>query len=151
MDDFHLAPKALLKAKIKKKNKKLGWETRFIALGMTQLLISRDEEFTKLLNVIPLAPGTFAIKMKKELLTIKTSEREFIIKFNTIHEAHTWFCHILQLTGRELTDFISETSKIKQHRDVSKQMKTFLNYEQQMKEVLINLSKVNKLKERLEK
>ncbi len=50
--------------KIKKKNKKLGWETRYIALGMTQLLISRDEDYTKLLNVIPLAPGTFAIKMK---------------------------------------------------------------------------------------
>jgi hypothetical protein len=64
MDDYHLAPKCLLKAKIKKKNKKLGWETRYIALGMTQLLISRDEDYTKLLNVIPLAPGTFAIKMK---------------------------------------------------------------------------------------
>lgn len=41
MDDMNLPPKSILKAEIKKKNKSLGWETRYIILGFTQLLSTK--------------------------------------------------------------------------------------------------------------
>lgn len=38
LDDFYLPPKSILRATVKKKNKKLGWETRYIIMGLTQIL-----------------------------------------------------------------------------------------------------------------
>ncbi|CAI2383649.1 unnamed protein product [Moneuplotes crassus] len=151
MDDFQLPPKSLCKAKVKKKNKKVGWETRYCALGLTHLLIARDEGFHKLLNVVPLTAGTFAIKRNKDTITLRTSEREFIIKFENQKQTESWFLNIVQLTGRELIDFASETSKIKQHRDISSQMKKYLEVEKEIKQTLIKLSDLNSQKEELEK
>ena len=150
MDDFNLPPKSLLSAKVKKKNKKLGWETRFLALGLSHLIISRDEGFYNLLNIIPLTAGTFAIKRKSDSIILRTAEREFILKYDSADEAEKWFHHMLQLSGRELTDFISETTKIKQHRDISKDMKEYLAVERGMRETLIQISKLNSQKEMLE-
>ena len=151
MDDFHLPPQSLLKAKIKKKNKNLGWETRYLALGLTHLIISRDEEFSKILNIVPLTAGTFSIKRKSDVIVLRTSEREFIIKYTCTRVAEQWFLHMHQLTGREITDFVSETTKIKQHRDISKEMKEYLAVEKDIKETLIKLSELNSKKEMLEK
>lgn len=151
MDDFHLPPQSLLKAKIKKKNKNLGWETRYLALGLTNLIISRDEEFSKILNIVPLTAGTFSIKRKSDVIVLRTSEREFVIKYTCTRVAEQWFLHMHQLTGREITDFVSETTKIKQHRDISKEMKEYLAVEKGIKETLIKLSELNSKKEMLEK
>jgi hypothetical protein len=150
MDDFHLPPKSLLKAKVKKKNKNLGWEVRYIVLGLTQLLIARDENFHKLLNVVPLSPGTFALKRKGECLIIRTSEREFLFKYDSSKEAELWFLHMLQLTGRELTDFIGETVKIKQHQDFSLEMKEYLDIENTIKHTLIDLNTLKRAKDWME-
>ena len=80
LDDYHIPPESILKAIVKKKNKKLGWERRYLAFGLTQVIIARDSAFHKILNIIPLTAGTYAVKRKAEQLLLKTSEREFIFK-----------------------------------------------------------------------
>ena len=151
MDDFYLAPQSLLKAKIKKKNKNLGWETRHIALGLTQLIISRDPGFHKLLNVVPLTSGTFALKRKDDHLHLRTSEREFAFKFDDNSECEKWFMHMIQLTGFNLTDFVADTAKIREHQDMSPQMKQYLSVEKEIKRTLANLNKLKREKDSLEK
>ena len=56
-----------------------------------------------------------------------------------------------QLTGRELVEFTKETVKIRQHRDLTKQMKRYLEVEKDMNKALIDLSKLNRQKQLFEK
>jgi len=85
MDDHVLPPKSLGKAKILKKNKGMGYETRYILLGHTQLLISRDPEFANIVNVIPLEGGYVMIKKPRDFggLLICTHQRDYVLKFDT--------------------------------------------------------------------
>lgn len=115
------------------------------------MLIARDEGFNKLLNVVPLTAGTFAIKRKNDTLILRTSEREFIMKYESDKQAEGWFQNIFQLTGRDLIDFASESTKIKQHRDISTEMKEYLEVEKGIKDTLIQLSSLNKRKLKLER
>jgi hypothetical protein len=66
MDDHVLPPKSLLKTQIQKKNKALGYETRFLLLGYSQLLIARDPEFTNIVNVLPLEGGFIMVKKPRD-------------------------------------------------------------------------------------
>lgn len=74
MDDLVLPPKSIAKTWVYKKNKSLGWEKRFLLLGHSQVLISRDSDFSNLVNVIPLEGGYVIISKPKEFpgLIIKT-------------------------------------------------------------------------------
>ena len=88
MDDHVLPPKSLAKACIFKKNKALGYETRYILLGHTQLLISRDPDFTNLVNVIPLEGGYMMVKKPRDFggLLICTHQRDYVLKFETAED-----------------------------------------------------------------
>ena len=44
-----------------KKNKKYGWEPRFLLLGYTQILIARDENFDRIVNVVPIVGGFISV------------------------------------------------------------------------------------------
>jgi hypothetical protein len=46
---------------VKKKNQGAGFGSRWITLGHTQLLISKDKEVTKLVNFIPLQTANLVI------------------------------------------------------------------------------------------
>ena len=48
-------------AQAMKKNKKVGWEGRFLLLGYTQILIARDPDFVKIVNVIPIVGGFVSV------------------------------------------------------------------------------------------
>jgi hypothetical protein len=49
-----------------KKNTTLGYEKRYLMLGHSQLLISRDKEFEKIVAVIPLEGGFCMIKKPRD-------------------------------------------------------------------------------------
>jgi len=144
-----LPPQSLLKAKVRKKNKNLGWETRYIALGLTQLLITRDENYVRVLNIVPLLPGTFIINRRLDHITLKTSEREFILEFETIGESEQWFLHILQLTGHDLVSFIADTDKIKKYQDVTEDMREHIDVQTQVIDTFVNLApRIYKLRQK---
>lgn len=70
MDDHVLPPKSLAKAQIQKKNKSFGYETRYILLGHTHLIISRDKDFNNIVNVIPLEGGYVMVKKPRDFAGI---------------------------------------------------------------------------------
>jgi PH domain len=76
-----------------KKNKALGYETRFLLLGHSQLLISRDPDFNNIVNVIPLEGGYVMIKKPRDFggLLIVTHQREYVLKFETADEMVGWY------------------------------------------------------------
>ena len=57
MNDFVPPPKSLQIGVCRKKNRTMGSETRYLLLGISQLLIARDPDYENLVNVIPLEGG----------------------------------------------------------------------------------------------
>jgi hypothetical protein len=105
MDDHVLPPKSVAKACIQKKNKSLGWETRYILLGHTQMLISRDKDFSNIVNVVPLEGGYVMIRKPRDFpgLVISTHQRDYVLKFTSPDELVKWY-HLLQsVVSREKT------------------------------------------------
>jgi hypothetical protein len=93
MDDHVLPPKSLGKACIQKKNRALGYETRYLLLGHTQLLIARDPEFSNIVNVIPLEGGFVIVKKPRDFggLLISSQQRDYILKFSSADELVSWY------------------------------------------------------------
>lgn len=151
MDDYHLPPESILKAKIKKKNKSLGWETRYIVFGLSQVLFARDQYFKKLLNVIPLTAGTFVLKCKAEQLIIRTSEREFTLKFATEREAATWFVTMTKVSCRDHSEFVKPKVEDKHAEVLDKNMKKYLQIEDRIKQTLEQLNELTAQKDQAEK
>ena len=104
MDDHVLPPKSLGKACIFKKNKALGYETRYILLGHTQLLISRDPDFTNLVNVIPLEGGYVMVKKPRDFggLLICTHQRDYVLKFETAEDLVQMYQKLQQVVSKEV-------------------------------------------------
>jgi len=57
MDDFVLPMQSIKTGPVKKANRTMGWERRYLLLGATQLIIARDKNFERIVNVIPLEGG----------------------------------------------------------------------------------------------
>lgn len=57
LKDFVLPPKSILIGECMKKKQNFGWTKRYLMLGSSQLLISRDKDFNRLVNVVPLEGG----------------------------------------------------------------------------------------------
>ena len=62
MNDFVPPHKSLQQGVCRKKNRNMGYETRYLLLGISQLLISRDPDFKNLVNVVPLEGGYCIIR-----------------------------------------------------------------------------------------
>lgn len=58
---------------------------------------------------------------------------------------------MIQLTGFNLTDLVADTVKIREHQDLSPEMKKYLNVEKEIKKTLANLNKLKREKDNLEK
>ena len=101
----------------------MGWERRYLAFGLSQVIIARDSAFHKILNIIPLTAGTYAIKMKGDILVFKTAEREFTFKFDEENEASKWFSTLINLTGRSFKEFVDESSDFREFAGLNKKLK----------------------------
>jgi hypothetical protein len=97
MDDHVLPPKSIAKTQIQKKNKALGYETRFLLLGHSQLMIARDPEFTNIVNILPLEGGYVMVKKPRDFggLILSTHQRDYVLKFDSPDDLVLWY-HKLQ-------------------------------------------------------
>ena len=72
----------------------MGYETRYLLLGISQLLISRDPDFQNLVNVIPLEGGYCIVRENdhspKLGLLIITQQRIFELNFDNEKECNRW-------------------------------------------------------------
>jgi len=52
-------------------------------IGHTQLIIARDQEFSSIVNVVPLEGGFVIIRKPRDFggLVIQTHQREYLLKF----------------------------------------------------------------------
>ena len=94
MNDFVPPHKSLMMGECRKKNRTMGFETRYLLLGISQLLIARDPDYEYLVNVIPLEGG-FCIVRENEKnpklgLVIITQQRVFELNFYNEKECNKW-------------------------------------------------------------
>ena len=94
MNDFVPPHKSLMMGVCRKKNRTMGYETRYLLLGISQLLIARDPDYEFLVNVIPLEGG-FCIVRENENnpklgLVIITQQRVFELNFENEKECNKW-------------------------------------------------------------
>ena len=72
----------------------MGNETRYLLLGISQLLIARDPDFENLVNVIPLEGGYCIVRESEKYpntgLNIITQQRVFELKFENEKECTKW-------------------------------------------------------------
>lgn len=91
-DDSKVPARSIRMAQALKKNKKMGWEGRYLLLGYTQILIAWDPDFVKIVNVIPIVGGFVSVCWEGEnMLRILTTTWEFRLKFTRENEAKIWF------------------------------------------------------------
>lgn len=104
MDDHVLPPKSLAKSQIQKKNKALGYETRFLLLGHSQLMIARDPEFTNIVNILPLEGGYVMVKKPRDFggLILSTHQRDYVLKFDSPDDLVLWYHKLQQVVSKEL-------------------------------------------------
>ena len=62
-------------------------------LGYSQLIIARDENFDKILNVIPLEGGFCMIKKPRDFggLIVESTFRQYKLKFDDTTELTKWY------------------------------------------------------------
>jgi len=62
-------------------------------LGFSQLIISRDESFDKILNVIPLEGGFCMVKKPRDFggLIVESTFRQYRLKFENTTELTSWY------------------------------------------------------------
>lgn len=113
-------------------------------------MITRDDGYYNILNIVPLASGTYTLKLKNEHLIIKTAERDFVFKFAESWESEKWFFHLLQIPGRDINHFIGETNRLKEHPYLDDEMKAYLKVEREISKTLQKLNKLVKEKDSLE-
>ena len=65
-DDKLIAPTFIRQDQIYKKCKTLGEELRYISLGLKQLIISKDKELLKIVNIIPIERGMIIMDFNLE-------------------------------------------------------------------------------------
>jgi len=89
-DDKLIPPKLIRQDPVYKKSNTLGKELRYVSLGVKQMIISKDKELNKIVNVIPIDNGTILLnydlenkcKMICDLgVNINNSFRSFELKF----------------------------------------------------------------------
>ena len=66
MNDFVPPPKSLQLGWCQKKNRTMGYEKRYLLLGISQLLIARDPDYECLVNVIPLEGGYCIVRANEK-------------------------------------------------------------------------------------
>lgn len=155
MDDHVLPPKSLAKACIQKKNKSLGWETRYILVGHTQLIIARDQDYSSIVNVIPLEGGFVIIRKPRDFggLVIQTHQREYLLKFQTSEELIKWY-HLLQsVVSKEISVQSYQTRKRVQDEKLSNLNKytQYTKLTQDIEDKLVELKKLCNQKKRFER
>ena len=96
LDDFVLPSKAIKIGACMKKNQKVGYEQRWLMLGHSQLIIGRDENFDKLVAVIPLEGGFCMIKKPRDFggLIVESTFRQYKMKFKNSNELVSWYTKI---------------------------------------------------------
>lgn len=144
MDDHVLPPKSLAKAQILKKNKSIGYETRYLLLGHTQLVIARDRDFNNIVNVIPLEGGYVLINKPRDFpgLIISTHQRNYTIKFSNPDDLVKWY-HLLQ-------SVVSKEVKVQEYAVRKKEQDekiSGLNKQSQYKKIVTDIEdRLNELK-----
>ena len=93
LDDFVLPPKSIKRGEVLKKNNYYGYEKRYLMLGHSQLLISRDKDFNKIVSVVPLEGGFCMIQKPRDFggITIESTFRKYHFKFENSVELVDWY------------------------------------------------------------
>ena len=70
-----------------------GYEKRYLMLGHSQLLISRDKDFNKIVSVVPLEGGFCMIQKPRDFggITIESTFRKYHFKFENSVELVDWY------------------------------------------------------------
>jgi len=94
--DYLIPEKAIRKTLIHKKCSTPGLESkRWITLGYTQILISRDKLVRKLVNIIPLQGGFVSLARKNgSILILRCGDKSFSLRFNSAEECEEWYLDI---------------------------------------------------------
>ena len=144
MDDHVLPPKSIAKTQIQKKNKALGYETRFLLLGHSQLMIARDPEFTNIVNILPLEGGYVMVKKPRDFggLVLSTHQRDYVLKFDSPDDLVLWYHKLQQVVSKELQVDPYAVRKREQDEKVSN-----LNLYTQYKKIVVDIEdKLGELK-----
>ena len=93
LEDFVLPPKSILIGACMKKNIHVGYEKRYLMLGHSQMLIARDENFDKIVAVIPLEGGFCMVKKPRDFggLIIESTFRQYKLRFDQPSDLVEWY------------------------------------------------------------
>lgn len=102
-NDFVLPPKAIKIGECLKKNRTMGYEKRYLMLGHSQLLISRDKELKQIVALIPLEGGFCMIKKPRDYggLVIESTFRQYKFKFSSATDLIDWYQKVQQVASKE--------------------------------------------------
>eukprot|EP00826_Nyctotherus_ovalis_P023388 TRINITY_DN1796_c0_g2_i7.p1 TRINITY_DN1796_c0_g2~~TRINITY_DN1796_c0_g2_i7.p1 ORF type:complete len:215 (+),score=30.18 TRINITY_DN1796_c0_g2_i7:894-1538(+) len=93
-DDGLLPPKLVRQDQVYKKCNTIGEQLRYLSLGLKQLVISKDKELLKIVNVIPIEQGAILLDydLESQCVCIKNSFRSFELKFCDEAVINDWLC-----------------------------------------------------------
>lgn len=104
LSDLVLPPKAVKIGKVYKKQKTIGYSERYLMLGHSQLLISRNATFDRIVGLIPLEGGFCMVKKPRDFggLIIESTFRQYMFKFDNAEDLVNWYQKVQQVASKEI-------------------------------------------------
>jgi hypothetical protein len=99
-----LPPKGVKIGECLKKNKHFGYDKRYLMLGHSQLLIARDENFDKIVGLIPLEGGFCMVKKPRDFggLIIESTFRQYKFKFKEAKDLVEWYKKVQLVAAKDI-------------------------------------------------